>query len=68
MVTRVPYSHINLFKIKRGRRTAWGTELVDVQGYLQSKITDNDIVYIERKIAEWWPDLPVKRTEDREGF
>jgi hypothetical protein len=45
----------------------WGVELIDVQGYKRSRVT-GDLVYIEGKIAEFWPDLPVKRTEDREGF
>jgi hypothetical protein len=45
---------------RRGTRIPWIARAYDDQGWLRSKVEDLDRGYVDRKIAEWWPDATVE--------
>jgi hypothetical protein len=38
----------------------WAAEMFDDAGHLRSGVNDKTRAYVEQKIAEWWPELPVE--------
>jgi len=61
---RVPITRIVLHEggpgKRRGFRTPWVALVYDEQGHLRSRVSDMDRGYVERKLREFWPDVPVE--------
>jgi len=38
----------------------WVAKAYDSNGHLRSRIDDPNRAYVEKKIAEWWPGIPVE--------
>ncbi len=57
---RIPLTKVTLREVKAGRGTTWVVEARDANGNLRSR-TSGPRDYLEKKAAEWWPELPIER-------
>jgi len=56
---RVPLVRVVMYPQDAGG--VWAAEVFDADGNLRTGVNNKDRAFVERKVREFWPDLPIEQ-------